>query len=66
MKTGSERSIEGLKFFPLIAWSVFVLFAAFVYLLANELQQTATTIEAASNDTVEMLEVISTTSAPRS
>ena len=64
MKTGSERSIEGLKFFPLIAWGVFVLFAAFVYLLANELQQTATTLEAASNETSEMLGSLSS-STPR-
>ena len=42
MKTGSERSIEGLRFFPLIAWSVFVLFAGFVYLLASELRGTVT------------------------
>lgn len=65
MKLGSEKTIEGLKFFPLIAWGVFVLFAAFVYLLANELQQTATTLEAASNETAEMMGALGTTSAPR-
>jgi putative CocE/NonD family hydrolase len=42
MKTESERSIEGFRFFPLIAWSVFVLFAGFVYLLASELRGTVT------------------------
>ena len=54
MKTGSERSIEGLKFFPLIAWCIFALFAGFVYLLASELQETMTTLEAHFNTTTEL------------
>jgi hypothetical protein len=54
MKTGSERSIEGLKFFPLIAWCVFALFAGFVYLLASELRETTTALQAYSNTADEL------------
>jgi len=53
MKTGSEHSIEGLKFFPVIAWSIFGLFALFVFLLANELQDTTAAIEAATHTALE-------------
>ena len=54
MKTGSERSIEGLRFFPLIAWCVFALFAGFVYLLASELRETTTTLQAYSTTAGEL------------
>ena len=45
MKTGADRSIEGLKLFPAFAWGIVILFAGFVYTLTLELRSVADTLE---------------------
>ncbi|MBY0309614.1 hypothetical protein K2Q16_00475 [Patescibacteria group bacterium] len=47
-KSPRNRSIDSIPFFPAIAWSIFVMFAAFVFLIANELKQTTLVLEAAT------------------
>jgi hypothetical protein len=48
MAIRSEKAIESVPFFPAIAWSIFVMFALFVYLLTSELKNTTAIIEAST------------------
>lgn len=52
----SEHSIESVPFFPAIAWGIFILFAAFVYLLAEELKETTLVLEAATYENTSAVE----------
>jgi hypothetical protein len=51
----TQKSLEGLRFFPAIAWSVFILFSVFVFLLASELRTTTTAIETMNSHNAEIL-----------
>ena len=51
MSLRSEKSLESLKFFPFIAWSIFLLFAAFVYALTYQLKEVTVAIGSSENDT---------------
>jgi hypothetical protein len=55
-KNSGDRTIESVPFFPVIAWSIFLMFSAFVYLLTNELKQTTVVLEAATFENVHALE----------
>jgi len=50
------RSIESHKAFPYIAWTTFLLFAAFTWYLALELQETAAYLDVKVGDNVSALE----------
>lgn len=41
LHTTGERTLEKYRFFPYVAWAVFIGFALFVYSLVLELQATA-------------------------
>jgi hypothetical protein len=55
-KSAGDHSIESVPFFPVIAWSILILFAAFVYLLATELKETTIALEAATFENVSAVE----------
>lgn len=38
MQMTSKRSLEGYRLFPYLAWGLTIIFALFVYHLANEVQ----------------------------
>lgn len=60
MNKTSDRSIESFKLFPVFAWAIFIMFAAFAYTLTNKLNDVAASLEetAATNAAIaESLQV---------
>ncbi len=47
-----HSTLERYKAFPFIAWAIFLMFAAFTFHLALELQETAAYLEVKMNDNV--------------
>lgn len=58
MNTKSDRTLESLKFFPVLAWALFLLFAAFVYTLTYQLKQVTVAITSNSEASFQMSEGI--------
>ena len=47
MKTnGNDKALEAYKIFPYVAWGLTVVFALFVYNIAQELQDVSTELQA--------------------
>ena len=46
LHTTGERTLEKYKFFPYIAWAIFIGFAIFVYMLTLQLQNAAESLNA--------------------
>lgn len=55
LHTTGERTLEKYRFFPYVAWAVFIGFALFVYSLVLELQATAESLvtTSASYETID-------------
>ncbi len=50
MKTnGNDKSLESYRIFPIIAWIITILFAAFVYKIAQELEEITTRLQIQTN-----------------
>jgi hypothetical protein len=55
-----KYAIETHKAFPIVAWGVFITFAAFTFYLATELQSSSTQLQL-SERTAENLEALQST-----
>lgn len=64
-KSTSDHNIESVPFFSVIAWSIFILFSLFVFLLTRQLKETTVALESQAWEQAGFLaEAIATSTNP--